>query len=98
MSLIKRKVSEASSVINFGIIIGGVNMNKKWTIENISDYVKKNSDSELLSTEYRGFSQKLLFKCSCGNNFEKTLTKFKASNQKKCSNCSEVRTSRTSKK
>jgi len=51
-------------------------MNKKWTIENINEYVKKNSDSKLLSTEYHGFSQKLLFKCSCGNNFEKTLTKF----------------------
>lgn len=73
-------------------------MNKKWTYKEISEYVKKNSDSVLLSTEYHGFSQKLLFKCSCGTNFEKTFTKFKASNQKKCSNCSEVRTSRTSKK
>ena len=73
-------------------------MNKKWTIENITEYVKKNSDSVLLSKEYQGFSQKLLFKCSCGNNFEKTLTKFKASNQKKCSSCEEPRTSRTSKK
>jgi len=69
-------------------------MNKKWTIENIRDFVKKNSDCELLSNEYRGFSQKLLFKCSCGNNFEKTLTKFKTNNQRKCSSCSEVRTSR----
>lgn len=89
--------SETSSMI-FGIIIGGVNMNKKWTIENISEYVKKNSDSKLLSKEYQGFSQKLLFKCSCGNNFEKTLTKFKASNQKKCSSCEEPRAPRTSKK
>lgn len=73
-------------------------MNKKWTIQNINEYVKKNSESKLLSTEYHGFSQKLLFKCSCGNNFEKTLTKFKASNQKKCSSCEAPRTSRTSKK
>jgi len=69
-------------------------MNKKWTIDNIRDYVNKNSDCKLLSKEYVGYSQKLLLKCSCGNNFEKTLTKFKASNQKKCPNCSEVRTSR----
>lgn len=69
-------------------------MNKKWTIENISEYVKKNSDCVLLSKEYVGYSQKLLFKCSCGNNFEKTFTKFKGSNQKKCSNCSENRASR----
>ncbi|WP_277585669.1 hypothetical protein [Psychrobacillus antarcticus] len=69
-------------------------MNKKWTIDEIRDYVSKNSESTLLSKEYVGFSQKLLFKCSCGTNFEKTLTKFKGSNQKKCSNCQEARPSR----
>ena len=69
-------------------------MNKKWTIQEISEYVKKNSDSVLLSKEYLGFSQKLEFKCSCGNHFEKTFKKFKDSNQKKCSSCVEVRTSR----
>lgn len=69
-------------------------MNKKWTIKEISEYVKKNSDSILLSKEYLGFSQKLEFKCSCGNNFERTFKKFKDSNQKKCSSCEEVRTSR----
>ncbi|GGA42707.1 hypothetical protein [Psychrobacillus lasiicapitis] len=69
-------------------------MNKKWTIEQIREYVTKNSDSELLSKEYTGFSQKLQFKCSCGNEFEKTFTKFKGSNQKKCSNCQEARPSR----
>lgn len=69
-------------------------MNKKWTIEKIRDFVTKNSDSQLLSNEYIGYSQKLLFKCSCGNNFEKTFTKFKGSNQRKCSNCQEPRPSR----
>ncbi|WP_144512329.1 hypothetical protein [Bacillus sp. FJAT-22090] len=69
-------------------------MNKKWTIEQIREYVKKNSDSELLSNEYTGYSQKLQFKCSCGNEFEKTFTKFKGSNQKKCSSCQEARPSR----
>ena len=44
-------------------------MNKKWTIENIREFVTKNSESKFLSTEYLGFSQKLLFKCSCGNEF-----------------------------
>ncbi|WP_075619799.1 hypothetical protein [Paenisporosarcina indica] len=59
----------------------------------LRDYVKKNSDSELLSTEYHGFSQKLQLKSLCGNHFEKTLTKFKGCNQKKGPNCSEIRTS-----
>ncbi|KAF0822401.1 hypothetical protein KIS1582_3827 [Cytobacillus firmus] len=36
-------------------------MNKRWTISKINDFVEKNSDSKLLSTEYHGFSQKLLF-------------------------------------
>ncbi|QFG01200.1 hypothetical protein PB01_14205 [Psychrobacillus glaciei] len=69
-------------------------MNKKWTIESIREYVTKNSDSVLLSKEYIGYSQKLLFKCSCGNNFEKTFTKFKGNNQKKCTDCLAPRPSR----
>ena len=69
-------------------------MNKKWTIESIRAFVTENSESELLSNEYLGYSQKLVFKCSCGNEFEKTFTKFKGSNQRKCSNCLEARTPR----
>lgn len=62
-------------------------MNKQWTIATIKEYVEKNSDSKLLSTEYHGFSQKLLFKCACGTNFEKTFTKFKNKKQHKCEVC-----------
>lgn len=69
-------------------------MNKRWTIEKIREYVTNNSESKLLSTEYHGFSQKLLFKCSCGQNFEKTFTKFKGSNQRSCSDCVAPRPSR----
>ena len=69
-------------------------MNKKWTIENIRDYVSKNSKSKLLSTEYLGYSQKLQFECSCGNTFEKPWTKFKGSNQRSCSECTAPKASR----
>ncbi|WP_438311211.1 hypothetical protein [Sporosarcina sp. FA9] len=62
-------------------------MNKQWSIGKIKEFVEKNSDSQLLSTEYRGFSQKLEFKCACGNDFEKTFTKFKNKNQTKCDVC-----------
>ena len=62
-------------------------MQKRWTIDKIKTFVEKNSDSKLLTTEYHGFSQKLLFKCSCGNNFEKTFTKFNKNNQRKCDVC-----------
>lgn len=62
-------------------------MNKKWTISTIKEFVEKNSDSKLLTTEYHGFSQKLQFECACGNQFEKTFTKFKNKNQGKCETC-----------
>ncbi|WP_419883500.1 hypothetical protein ACN6MY_08095 [Peribacillus sp. B-H-3] len=62
-------------------------MNRRWTIEKIKEFVEKNSDSKLLTTEYHGFSQKLLLKCKCGSNFEKTFTKFKNNNQRKCDVC-----------
>lgn len=62
-------------------------MGKRWTIAGIKEFVEKNSESKLLTTEYHGFSQKLLFKCACGNNFEKTFTKFNTKNQRKCEVC-----------
>lgn len=52
-------------------------MNKRWTIGKIKEFVENNSESKLLSTEYHGFSQKLLFKCACGSNFEKHLLNLK---------------------
>ena len=61
-----------------------MNINKRWTIDKIKEFVEKNSESKLLSTEYHGFSQKLLFKCACGNKFEKSFTKFKNNHQRKC--------------
>lgn len=69
-------------------------MSKKWTIDNIREFVEKNSDSKLLSTEFRGFSQKLEFECACGNRFEKTLTKFKNNHQRKCETCQPPKASR----
>ena len=62
-------------------------MNKRWTIDKIREFTEKNSTSTLLSKEYHGFSQKLMFKCECGNNFEKTFTKFNKNNQRKCDVC-----------
>ncbi|WP_112180273.1 MULTISPECIES: hypothetical protein [Paraliobacillus] len=62
-------------------------MNKRWTIDKIKTFVENNSDNKLLTTEYQGFSQNLLFTCACGNNFEKNFTKFKNKNQRKCDVC-----------
>lgn len=62
-------------------------MNKRWTIEKIKEFVEKNSESKLLTSEYHGFSQKLQFECACGNKFEKTFVKFKNKSQRKCAVC-----------
>ena len=69
-------------------------MGKRWTLNEIQTYVENNSESKLLSTEYRGFSQKLQFECACGNHFEKTFTKFKNNHQHKCSTCQPLKESR----
>lgn len=69
-------------------------MKKRWTIDKIKTFVDGNSESNLLTTEYHGFSQKLLFKCACGNKFEKTFTKFKNNNQRKCEECQPPKESR----
>ncbi|WP_083879405.1 hypothetical protein [Robertmurraya massiliosenegalensis] len=69
-------------------------MNKRWTINDIQKYVQNNSESTLLSTEFHGFSQKLQFKCACGNEFEKSFTKFKNNNQRKCDVCQPPKPSR----
>lgn len=69
-------------------------MGKRWTLDEIQTFVEKNSESKLLSTEYRGFSQKLLFECDCGNQFEKTFTKFKNKHQRKCVTCQPPKESR----
>ncbi len=69
-------------------------MGKRTTLNEIQTYVENNSESKLLSTEYRGFSQKLQFECACGNHFEKTFTKFKNKRQQKCEVCQPPKESR----
>ena len=69
-------------------------MNKRWTISEIKKFVENNSESKLLTTEYHGFSQKLLLQCACGNQFEKTFKKFKDNNQRKCDVCQPPKASR----
>jgi len=69
-------------------------LNKKWTIDKIKEFVETNSESKLLTTEYHGFSQKLLLKCACGSKFEKTFTKFKNKHQRKCDVCQPPKESR----
>lgn len=69
-------------------------MGKRWTIDKINALAEINSESTLLRTEYNGFSQRLLFKCACETNFEKTLSQFTAKGQRKCGICQPIKASR----
>jgi len=57
-------------------------------IEDVEEYVKENSDCELLSTEYINNSTQLNFKCKCGNDFTQTFANFKV-NDKQCEICAQ---------
>lgn len=60
---------------------------RKLTIQGVREFVKENSDCELLSTEYIGKKSKLRFRCNCGNEFERSFDNFKNSNQRQCDQC-----------
>lgn len=60
---------------------------KRFTYNEIIEYVKNNSDCELLDTEYKNQSTKMNFKCGCGNTFITTFEKFKTRNKKQCNEC-----------
>ena len=62
---------------------------KKLTFEQVKSYVEENG-CELLSKEYQNNHQTLLFKCSCGNTFERTFKDFKKK-KKCCPECSLVK-------
>lgn len=66
-----------------------VHNNNAYTIENIHTYIKNNNlDVELLSTEYTKNDQNLLFKCRCGNTFERTWANFQRRSAYICAECS----------
>ena len=62
-------------------------MNKKWDIEKIKRFVESETDCELISNEYNGYTVPLKFTCSCGNEFKKTWNKFKSCEQRQCTDC-----------
>ena len=53
----------------------------------IQEFVKNNSDCELLSKEYKNITTKMLFQCKCGNKFQTTFSKFKDRNKRQCNDC-----------
>lgn len=66
---------------------GCSNGNVKWTISSLKEHVKTVSDSELLSSSYRGNRDVLDFKCGCGNLYKRRIEDFNRSG-KTCAPCS----------
>jgi len=63
-----------------------------FTEKELEDYVLKNSNCKFLNSYYREYNGKkrriLILLCSCNNEFEVVLDKFKRSNKKTCKKCS----------
>lgn len=57
------------------------------TIQRVEKYVLENSECELLSQDYKNAKQKLLFRCLCGNEFERNFNDFK-NKKRNCPTCS----------
>lgn len=60
---------------------------QRWNINLVKEFVKENSNCELLSTKYKNTKSLLLFKCHCGNKFETSFEKFKSRNKRQCNDC-----------
>ena len=68
---------------------------KRTSYEQVSSFVEseEGNNCKLLTTKeefeiiYKGNTTKLLFKCSCGEIFEKSYVKFKNENQRPCKKC-----------
>ena len=66
-------------------------MGVKNSYDQIKKFVSENSTSELLSTEYVGTFDKLLFRCKCGNVFQASWHQFYTQNRRDCIECSTER-------
>lgn len=60
---------------------------KKHTFDYVKETVSNTSNCTLLSTSYESNCKLLHFKCSCGNIFKTSFSKFKDRNQKTCPTC-----------
>lgn len=59
----------------------------KYDYRYVKEYIEKNSDCRLLSTEYKGIDNKIKLLCSCGNEFEVSFSHFVRSGGRQCNKC-----------
>lgn len=62
-------------------------MSRKITYAEVEEFVKKNSDCELLSETYEGTFEPMRFRCSCGSEFEASWHQFSSQNRRSCLEC-----------
>lgn len=65
-------------------------MPKRLTFAEVEEWVLINTESTLLSQDYRNSATKLLFRCKCGNEFSSTFGNFKSSANKACRKCAKI--------
>ena len=65
---------------------------KKYTYEDVKDYIENRSECKLISNEYIGIFDKLDLLCECGNMFKKSYAKLKNMNIICCPDCSRILT------
>lgn len=62
-------------------------MGKIWNIESVIEFVNINSTSTLLSNDYLNMKSKLVFRCSCNEEFETTFSNFVDKGKRSCDKC-----------
>ena len=60
------------------------------TIEAAKQYVKENTDAELLETEWLGNTAMMRFRCACGKEFKAQWNRFRCQGQTRCNDCAKA--------
>ncbi|MEM4995006.1 hypothetical protein WKH56_20790 [Priestia sp. SB1] len=61
---------------------------RKWNIETVNQFVNDNSQSKLLTTEYKNTKTLMNFECHCGTSYDTTFERFKLG-KKQCLKCAQ---------
>ena len=64
-----------------------------WRYSEVIEFVRKNSECELLEDGYRTLHTKMKFKCGCGEEFYATFREFRDRMKRRCNACSKKRSS-----
>lgn len=87
-----------SRILNFIMLKGSIKVSKRLTIENIKEFVKNNSNCELISTEYINNYSKMTFTCeNCGEEFSVSFNTFQSGHHS-CKKCSYEKRAKKSRK